>query len=293
MTSRIVIQLAKILGRLPFPMIYGLSNVMYLVIMYLVGYRKKVVVNNLRRSFPDKTHQELRLIRRQFYRHFSDLLLESLKGLYMDADEFRKRFTWADQRVFDEEIKQSKNIIMLGSHYGNWEWGAICMPLYLQHQLYGIYKPLSDKVLDTWLQKQRSRFGLQPVKMSQVTRTIQREHRSAVMYAFIADQTPVDVKNSHWLRFLQQDTPFFHGPEKLARQTGFPVYVYKIDRLKRGHYSISFHKLAEDARPLPEGELTRRYAAFLEQQINEAPPFWLWSHRRWKRKKPVSTSSAP
>ncbi|MAT54158.1 MAG: lipid A biosynthesis acyltransferase [Saprospirales bacterium] len=290
MLNRIVIITSRIFGQLPFSVIYGFSNVLFLVLYYVAGYRKKVVTQNLHRSFPGKTPKEINLIRRQYYRYFADLLLESLKGLYMKEAEFRKRFTWADPHVFDEEIKGHKHIIMLGSHYGNWEWGSVCMPLYLHHQLYGIYKPLSNKALDNWLQERRSRFGLLPVKMSQVARTLVQEHDALAMFAFIADQTPVDVENAFWLRFLNQDTPFYHGPEKLARRTGFPVYIYKIERPKRGFYSISFHKLTDDARSLPEGELTKRYVAFLERQISEAPQYWLWSHRRWKRSKPANAS---
>ena len=291
MLNRIVIITSKLLGHLPFPVIYALSSLMYLVLYHVAGYRRKVVAENLQRSFPEKPPGELKRIERQFYHYFCDLLLETLKGLYLREDVFRKHFVWPESGVFDEEIKSRKNIIMLGSHYGNWEWGSICMPLYLQHRLYGIYKPLSNKPIDAWLQQRRSRFGLRLVKMSQVARHIIQEHGSPAMFAFIADQTPVDVENAFWIRFLHQDTPFFHGPEKLARRTGFPVYVYKIERPGRGYYSISFHKLCDDARPLPAGELTKRYAEFLEQQINEAPSRWLWSHRRWKRKKPSNASS--
>ncbi|GAB4248384.1 MAG: lipid A biosynthesis protein [Saprospiraceae bacterium] len=290
MLNRIVIITSRIFGQLPFSVIYGFSNVLFLVLYYVAGYRKKVVTQNLQRSFPGKSPKEINLIRCRYYRYFADLLLESLKGLYMKEAAFRKRFTWADPHVFDEEIKGQKHIILLGSHYGNWEWGAVCMPLFLHHQLYGIYKPLSNKALDNWLQERRSRFGLLPVKMSQVARTLVQEHDALAMFAFIADQTPVDVENAIWLRFLNQDTPFYHGPEKLARKTGFPVYIYKIECPKRGFYSISFHKLTDDARSLPEGELTKRYAAFLERQIREAPQYWLWSHRRWKRSKPANAS---
>lgn len=290
MLNRIVIFASKTLGHLPFPVIYILSDAMFLFLYHVTGYRKSVVTKNLQNSFPEKPAKEIFRIRRQFYRYFCDLLLESLKGLYMDETDFRKRFIWPNPHVFDEEIKNNQPIIMLGSHYGNWEWGSVCMPLFLQHQLFGIYKPLSNKGLNNWLLQRRCRFGLRAVKMSQVARTLVQKHRSLSMFAFIADQTPVDVANAFWIRFLNQETPFFHGPEKLARRTGFPVYVYRIERLKRGFYSISFHKLTDDARHLPEGELTRRYAQFLEQQINEAPHLWLWSHRRWKRQKPALAS---
>lgn len=292
MISRIAMIVAKVLGLLPFGMLYGLSDVLYLIMYYGVGYRKVVVTDNLRRSFPEKSDKELAKIRRQFYRYFCDLLLESFKGLYMSEAAFRKRFIWANPTVFDEEKNSSKNIILLGSHYGNWEWGSVCMPLYLQHRLYGIYKQLSDRTLDHWLQQRRSRFGLVLVRMAMVARSIVEERELPAIFAFLADQTPVDVDHAWWLPFLNQDTPFYHGPEKLACQSGFPVYVYKIDCIRRGHYVISFHLLASDVRQLPEGELTKRYAIFLEKQIREAPQYWLWSHRRWKRAKP-STAFSP
>lgn len=288
MINRLTIFLLKLLGCIPFSILYGLSNLLCILLYHIFRYRRNVITQNLKQSFPHKSENEIVQIRRSFYKYLCDLLFESFKGLYMSEAEFRKRFIWADPTIFDEEVQASKHIIMLGSHYGNWEWGAICMPLFLRHKLFGIYKPLSNKMLNAWLLNKRSRFGLQAVKMSAVARAMAGELNQPSMFAFIADQTPVDVDNSIWLRFLNQETPFFQGPEKLARRSGFPVYVYKIARFKRGFYSISFQKLCDNANQLPEGELTRIYARFLEQQIMENPSFWLWSHRRWKRKKPVN-----
>lgn len=283
--------LLKILVRsfsvIPFRLLYFLSDVLYILMYRLIRYRHGVIQSNLRKAFPAKTKTEIDALTSRYYRHLCDILLESIKGLSMTAAAFEQRFVYKNPEIFDPLFERNQSAILLGAHYGNWEWGVLSFPLAVRHQVVGIYKPLKNPAAENYLNRLRKRFGLTLTAMSQAGRAMAIHRNEACLYVLIADQTPSDVKNAHWLSFLHQDTPFLHGPDKLGRRTDYPVFIFTMDRVKRGFYEVTFKELTSNPGALPEAEITKLFASELEKAISAKPELWLWSHRRWKRKRSV------
>ena len=275
--------LINIFSRLPFKIIYGLSGILFIFLYHFPGYRKKIVLNNLDRAFPEKEKKEINALARQFYRYFSDLVMETIKGPGLSEKEWRKRFIYRNPGLINRYFSKGQSVLLLGSHYGNWEWGSFSIPLFTKHQVVGIYKPIKNKGVEKYFNQLRQQWGLQLVSMANTGRAIVKYKDQPTLFVLIADQTPVDIKNAHWLQFLHQDTPFLHGPDKLARRTGYPVIYAKIIRVKRGYYEVWFEELCPTPLLTKEGEITRLYAQALEKTIASDPKYWLWSHRRWKR----------
>jgi KDO2-lipid IV(A) lauroyltransferase len=273
---------------LPFPAVYLLSDFMYFVLYRLIGYRRKVVRQNLLRSFPEKKEEEIIKIEKEFYVFLCDLMLETQKMLTISKNEALKRCRFKDQSIFDRLYEQKKNVIIVMGHYGNWEWGGNTMALACKYQLCVIYKPLANEKFNELVIKMRTRFGAKPYSSTNVLREMLSDRHMLTATAFIADQTP-PPENAYWMNFLNQDTPIFQGTEKIARKLNYAVVYAKVDRLKRGYYEISLELLSENPSTTADGEITRMHTAKLERDIIEKPAIWLWSHRRWKHKRPVKS----
>ncbi|MEO1261939.1 MAG: lysophospholipid acyltransferase family protein [Bacteroidota bacterium] len=271
---------------LPLSVLYVIANLIHFLVFRIFKYRKKVVQQNLSNSYPKKTRDEINQITKSYYQYLCDLLVESVRGLSLSKKELQSRFVYNNPEIFDSYFNESRSVILLGSHYGNWEWGTLSFPMAVHHKVVGIYKPLSNRKLDTFLNKLRRQWGLHLTSMKNAGRSIIEHKNIPTIFVLIADQTPVDVKNAHWLNFMHQDTPFLHGADKLARKTNYPVFYYSIKKIKRGYYEVWFENICLNPKSLPPGEITRRYARLLENTINSEPTYWLWSHRRWKRKRP-------
>ncbi len=286
--TKILIQLV---GFIPFWALYRLSDLLCFLLRNVFRYRKKVVLSNLKKSFPDKTASEIELLASQFYRHFSDILLESVKGLTLPKAELQCRFVYRNPAVFQSFFEKNQSAILLGSHYGNWEWGVLSFPLSVKQTVVGVYKPLKNKVLEKYLNLLRKRWGLQLTDMAHTGRAVIGYKNQPSIFVLIADQTPSDMRNAQWTSFLNQDTPFLHGMDKMARNTGYPVFYFEIERVRRGFYEVTFSPICEAPKDLTEGEITKMYAARLEATIRKSPTEWLWSHRRWKRKRLAANPS--
>ncbi|MBK8563225.1 MAG: lysophospholipid acyltransferase family protein [Saprospiraceae bacterium] len=267
----------------PFGWLYLLSDWLSFVLNKIVGYRKKVILQNLHNAFPEKKDGEISVLATTYYNHLADLLLESIKGLTMNKAQLQHRFVYRNPEIFTPLFENGESAILLGSHFGNWEWGVLSFPLSVNHEVLGTYKPLKNRYLDGYLNSLRKQWGLHLTSMSQAGRAVIQQKGKPTIFVLIADQTPADIKNAHWVNFLNQDTPFLHGMDKLARQMGYPVFYFEIERVSQGRYEVFFSPLCEAKEALAEGEVTRRFAAVLEQTIQKNPANWLWSHRRWKR----------
>jgi Kdo2-lipid IVA lauroyltransferase/acyltransferase len=283
LTSFFTKLLIKLFALVPFWLLWPLSDLLAFVLCNLFGYRKKIILSNLQNSFPEKTEAEIQVLIKQFYRHFADLLLESIKGLTLSKQELQRRFVYLNPEIFQPLFEKNKSAILLGSHFSNWEWGVLSFPLSVQHTVVGVYKPLKNKILDKYLTSLRKQWGLHLTDMTHTGKAVVQYKNQPTIFVLIADQTPSDIRNAHWVRFLNQQTPFLHGMDKLARQTGYPVYYFEIERVRRGFYEVSFTHISEAKEDLAEGEITRRFAKRLEATIHRSPADWLWSHRRWKR----------
>jgi len=274
---------------LPLQVLYLFSDFFYLILYYLAGYRRKVVAANLRNAFPEKSEVERRKIERRFYRHLSDLIVETLKATHMSPEQISQRFAVRGLSGIDPLYKDGKSIIALCSHYNNWEWFS-AVQLATPFRILTSYKPLKNKYFDQFILNLRTKFGTWVSPMQYILRDLLkfRNEKILTMSGFIADQAPPPDEHAYWTTFLNQETGFFRGAEKLAVKYDMPVIFVNINKIKRGYYEMVFEIVTEHPGKEAPDFITSLYAEMLEAVIREKPEYWLWSHRRWKHKKPVN-----
>jgi len=274
--------LLYLIASLPFPALYSLSNVFY-HLLRLSGYRKKVVINNLINSFPDKNVSEINAISRAYYRYLCDLVVETLKTLRMTEQEAREHCTFHRAEWLDKLYEEKKSFIIVMGQYGNWEWAGPSFTLNTPFQLVVIYRPLSNPYFEKMLSGMRTRFGtrITPVNLTLRDMVANRSQGLVTATAFIADQT-ASRENAYWTTFLQQDTAVFTGPEKLAVKYNYPVVYMNVQRVKRGYYGIFPELLFAEPKNTTNGEISEAFTRRLEREILIDPSIWLWSHSRWK-----------
>ncbi len=274
---------------LPLRFLYLISDMLYLIIYYLVGYRRKVVEKNLRNAFPEKSQQERDKIAKRFYRHLCDIYVETIKPMHMSQEEIAKRFTVGNRALLDRLYSEGRDVVGLTSHYNNWEWLS-AMPLDVPHKIITIYKPLKNKYFDRFLFKLRSKYGLIVTPMNQIIRDLvkSRSENVRTLSGFVGDQTPPPNENAYWTTFLNQETGFYRGAEKVALKYDMAVIFMNIVKVKRGYYTIECKLMTEKPCEEAPDSIISRYVEMLEEVIREKPEYWLWSHRRWKHKRKVS-----
>ncbi len=275
-----------LLSLLPWWLFYGFSDIVFFLLYYVVGYRKKVVWENLKNSFPEKSDAERKKIMRKYYRYLCDLFLETFQTLTMSRSYALKHCSLdvKAQELFKKYYEEKKSFIIVMGHFGNWEWAGNTFSLVCKHQLYVIYHPLANKYFNDLIIKIRTRFGTKLSAMTNAFRDMVGYRNQVTATAFIADQTPFP-ENAYWTQFLQQDTPVFRGTEKIASKMNQPVVYVSVKRKKRGYYHITAETLFEEPAKTKDGEISEAHTRRLEQDIREQPEIWLWSHRRWKYKK--------
>lgn len=265
--------------------LYRLSDVMYVVMYRLIGYRKQVVRMNIENSFPNFTSQQCRQIERTFYVHFCDLIVESIKAFTISKSEVKKRFTHRNPELLAKYFKSGQHITLVGGHYGNWELFAVSIGMDIFHQPVALYTPLANAFMNTKILGSRSRYGLWMKSYSQVKQLVEADGEKPMAVIFGSDQCPKRTQQPYWLEFLNQETGVQFGTEKFARDYNTPVIYGVIHRLKRGHYETEYRLICEEPAALPVGSITELHTQYLEADIKANPPFWLWSHKRWKRKR--------
>jgi len=272
-----------IITLLPLRVLYLFSDLFFLFVYYFPGYRKKVVAENLRNSFPEKSEEELRIIAKKFYRHFCDLIVEILKLVHMDNRQLSLRIPLTNPEVLEKLYSEGHDVVAIVAHYGNWEWTSI-FPIYTKLWNVPIYKPLNNKYFDSFMLSLRSKNECNPVPMSAVVREVikNRQEKRYSLYGFISDQTPARSEIRYRTVFLNQDTPVFLGAEKIAVKYDMAVVFINIQKITRGYYRMSTELLFENAKDLPEHLITETHVKRLEEIIREKPEYWLWTHRRWK-----------
>jgi Kdo2-lipid IVA lauroyltransferase/acyltransferase len=270
---------------LPFPVLYLLSDLLYVVLFYGVSYRKKVVVSNLENSFPDKSKAEINKIASLFYRHFCDVIVESLKSFTISDYQISKRMVLQNPELLNGYYKQGRSIILAGGHYNNWEWIATSIDKQIDHKAIAIYKTLSNKFFDSKMRATRSKFGLLLVSTKRVAETFEKykDEPSAIIFAI--DQSPGNPAKCHWMNFLNQDTAVLYGTEKYAKEYNYPVLFGTIHKVKRGFYTLKFTTLTDHPQETAPGYITETATKSLEKEIIAAPQYWLWTHKRWKNKR--------
>ena len=278
-----------IITLLPLKVLYLSADFLYLVLYHFVGYRRKVVASNLSNSFPEKDSKELKIIEKKFYRHMCDIIVESLKLTHISEKELAERMRMTNPEVLQKINAECRDVFLMMGHYGNWEWLSIIPQFAKDHDSVCIYKPLKNKQFDNFVIQLRSSKGAILVDTRKFLRKVLENRRDNILalYLSIADQTPPKGEIHYWTKFLNQETPFFTGTEKLAIKYNIPVYFLSITKIKRGYYTFDIELLFEESSETTVDEMTGKYAARLEKLIKTQPEYYLWSHRRWKHKRSV------
>lgn len=289
--SQVGIFLLTSISLLPLFILYRLADVFYLLVYHVFGYRRNVVRENLIRSFPEKSPAEINDIEKKYFRYLASLVVEIVKMKSISKKELNKRVKFKNVDLVEAYLQNQESVLFCSAHYGNYEWVCMGIGLAFSGEHYPIYKPLSNPLFDSWFFKMRSKFGNRMVAMRQTLRAIQANKHTANMFTFGSDQAPSKEESNYWTTFLNQETSIQLGIEKIARKTNRPVFYLKINYKKRGYYEVDCVPICLDPSKTEEFEITELQTRFLEEMINEEPAYWLWSHRRWKHKRPATKAT--
>ncbi|MEO6037291.1 MAG: lysophospholipid acyltransferase family protein, partial [Saprospiraceae bacterium] len=255
----------------------------------VIGYRKQVALEGLRRSFPEKTEPEIQEILRKFYRNLTDVTLETIKSNTMTLAELDRRCPVRNPERINQYLDAGQSIILTGAHFNNWEYAGFTIPTPVHGVTTTAYKPLTNKLIDNFINRNRARAGMQMVSMEELFGAMRRQRNVPTVYILVADQSPSSRKSAHWVNFLGQPTAALPGADVLARKFGYPVLHFHVRRLQRGFYEVEHMDICLQPATAAEGDITRSYSALLETNIRLQPESWLWSHKRWKMKPAVET----
>jgi KDO2-lipid IV(A) lauroyltransferase len=285
--SRIGVFFLYLISLLPFWILYTISDVLYVILYHLVGYRKAVVRENLANSFPEKTEAERTIIEKKYYRYLGDLIVETVKMLTISEAEARKRMSPAKPDT-DSKVKAyldaNRTVLVAAGHYGNWELTNLSCSTIFDGKGITVYKPLANDIYDDLFKKVRARFGATPVAMKDILRKLVSLRGKPSITVLVSDQTPVREAVQYFTQFLNQPTAIFLGIEKLAISTNAVVGFWDVRCVKRGYYVYNFVELVTEPKATAEFEITNMHVAYLEKVIKAEPQYWLWSHKRWKFK---------
>lgn len=277
--NAVAIVLLRALAHLPLGLLYSVSTVLHVVLRDVIGYRKRVIIQNLQRAFPDRSTAEVKAIARSYYQYLADLIVESIYLHAMTAEELRAHVVFENpELLYALEADGKRGMIMMG-HSGNWEWAGLATAERFSFTLLPIYRKIKNDAMDDFMRKLRSRFSSHPVHDKEAFDAAVK-HPLPHTFAVLADQTP-SGKKGWWLKFLNQETPFYRGGEVLAERFGYEVVFAHVLRAGRGQYRIHLERFHEPANN-DRGAMTKAFASFLEEHIRQQPENWLWSHKRWK-----------
>ena len=263
---------------------------MFFLIYYIVGYRKKVVLTNLRNSFPEKTEKEIKDISKKYFSNFCDYLAEMLKAFTISETESRVRMQHLNQDLFHDAKAEGKNIILLSGHIFNWEWLNALTTTVPQTKSYPVYRKMSNTFWEKKIRMIRTRFNNSPLEASEVIKHIFRNPNDGdSVYLFVADQTPHVSNVNFGLNFLNQKTPAFIGYDKLSTRIDMAFIYCEMKKVKRGFYQVNYYRIYPDGEKFVQHEVVTKFHKLLENTINKRPDNWLWSHRRWKYQDAIKT----
>lgn len=275
------------ISRLPFAVLYRISDALYVLVYHVVRYRRRLVRRNLTASFPEKSESEIKAVERQFYAWFCDYIVETIKLLTISEAEMRRRIRFTGTAMLDEYVRQGRSVAVYMGHYGNWEWvTSLALWVTPEAKCMQVYHALENEAMDRLFRRLRSRFGHENVAVADTLRRIlsHRSRKEPMIIGFIADQVPYWNNIHFWMPFLcHERTPMFTGTERIVRKYDMVAATLILSRESRGHYVAEFQLVADDAKTLPQYAVTEQAARRLEAAIREVPQYWLWSHNRWKR----------
>lgn len=288
-----LIKILYFISKLPLKVLYIFSDVIFFLNYYLVGYRKNVITQNLKNSFPEKSEEEIAIIRKKFYENFSDYLVETIKSFSISETEARVRMQHINQDVFHEAKAEGKNVIMLAGHVFNWEWMNAFARIIPQKHCHPVYRKVNSDFWENQMKKVRNKFGNEALEANEVIKNIFRSQNDGESaYMFVADQTPHVAHVNYGLEFLNQKTPAFIGYDKLATRMDLAFIYCEMKKVKRGYYQVNYHRIYPDGEKFTEHEVVRKFHKLLENTLHKHPDNYLWSHRKWKYQESIKTFDA-
>lgn len=285
-----LIKILYLISKMPLKILYIFSDIIFFLNYYFVGYRKKIITQNLKNSFPEKSPEEIAEIRKKFYLNFSDYLAETVKSFTMSKTETRVRMQHINQHLFHEAKQEGKNIILLAGHVFNWEWMNALATVVPQNNCHPVYRKVNSEFWEKQMKKVRSKFGNEALEANEVIMNIFRSKNDGdSIYLFVADQTPHSSHVNYGLEFLNQRTPAFIGYDKLATRMDFVFLYTEMKKVKRGHYQINYSRIEPDGEKFVNNEVVKKFHKLLENTIKKRPDNYLWSHRKWKYQDSIKT----
>lgn len=275
-----------VISMLPFRILYLISDFAYLIVYYLIGYRKKTVRENLAMTLPHLSDTERLVIEKKFYHHLCDMFLEMMKTMNISKKEIAKRFVFTNLEVYKDLEKKGKSIAMMGAHHASYEW-APTINFYSDFQVFPIYKQIKNPYFDKLVHRIRSVFKATLITTKKTIPTIiqNNQNKKKGLYLFGSDQTPKKNSSHHWKKFMGLEVPVHIGAEMLAKRYDMNVLFLKTKKIKRGYYEGTFEIISENAKETPDHQITDQFMELVEQQIYEAPEHYLWTHKRWKHRR--------
>ncbi len=276
-----------IISILPFRLFYLFSDFIFVIVYYMVGYRKNVVDNNLRLAFPDKSEEELLILRKRFFRHMCDTFLEMIKTMNMSKAEVKKRYFISNVEVLQEIVKK-KSVLIVCSHYANWEWN-VSINNYVDTNGYAVYQKIGNRYFDKMIKNIRAKWNTSLITQEETVKTIVRNEQNGIIggYGMVSDQSPQAHRAQYWAEFMGVKVPIFNGAETLARKFDLAVVFLKVSKIKRGYYKADIIPITMAGKKTEKNEITEQFLRLTEAQIKEQPEYYLWTHKRWKHKNEV------
>jgi KDO2-lipid IV(A) lauroyltransferase len=284
----LVYPLLWVISILPFKLLYAFSDFLFVLIYRIFGYRKKTVKENLRLVFPEKSKEEINVITKKFYHHLCDLIVESIKSMTISEAEMKKRMVFSNIEEIHKMEKLNQSIVLMCAHYGSWEWIFIVQK-YVNHKGYAIYKRLANKYFDRLVKRIRAKYNSYLITTKETIPTLfkAKQEGKLTMNGFASDQSPKPQKAFYWNDFMGIKVPIHTGAEMLAKKLDMAVMFFGVKRLKRGYYETTFKTISLNPNEFKDYEITDIFLKLVEQQIHEAPEYYLWTHKRWKHRDKV------
>ena len=276
------------LSLLPMKVLYILSDFLFFIFYYIIGYRKKIVLKNLQLSFPEKGIEELKSIRRIFFKHFTDIFIESIKAFTITEKTIKKRYKYTNPELINQLYDKGQSIALMGAHLANWEW-SISIPLFVKITCFGAYTKIGNKYYDKTVKSSRIKFGFIGYKTTETIKSITRNFDNGIqgLYLLLSDQSPQIHKTHYWRNFMGVKVPIHTGAEMIAKKFNMAVVNYSVKKVKRGYFEVTFETITEHPNEYKDYKITDKYLTITERNIYEQPEYYLWSHNRFKHRNKV------
>ena len=275
-------------SKLPFPLLYLLSDMVYVLVYLIFGYRKKVVRANLKLAFPEKHHDEIRILEKKFYKHMCDMFLEMVKTMGMSVETMRKRFHVTNPELINSFAAKNRSTVLFAGHYASWEW-LLGINTQLTPQPMAIYQKINNRYFDNLIKKIRGTFGTHLIKTNESRKIIAQmvADKKTFVLGIASDQSPMMNRTRHWAKFMDVMVPIHVGGEELCKKHNLVPIFLKVKKLKRGYYEASFELISENPKEVPDYDISEAFMKRLEGSIREAPEYYFWTHKRWKHRNKV------